>query len=366
MNTQDLRKKPHVYLLTEQGGKFRIAHDSIKELAREALFTFTPDGVELAGQDSAGTVLVRYVMKAEDIRSTGGIYECTVPSLKVGINTRYFATNLKSVSPSDSWSLAVDVEKPDRLFMTTSNKASHKTMCWEMNSIDMKDEDLLHEKLENYGYTCMIMYPATAFHDMMRDLGNSENNIARICCDGKRLVIYSAGTLNRIYFEIEDSTEPVSATSTSATTAVSACAEDDPPPEKKQKRAEGRFIFDVKDKSPECWPFCDSYHLKVLQRATKAKGFSSLVKIYIKRVVPDGFLISLCYDNLLGTLQFFIGPHEDESWGKYEDRKMPDRIGVTAPVTAAAGSEAKQEKEEEEQSEDEEDDASSSSSSDSE
>jgi hypothetical protein len=306
MNVQNIRLGQHVYLLTDLGSKFRIAHDSIKEVAREAIFTFTPDGIELAGRDYDNTVMVRFVIKASDVRDSGGIYECNVDRVNIGINTGDFSKNLRSVTPADTWSLAIDAERPERIVMTTTNKASRKTICWEMNGLNIEDAEIFHRGIDSYEYPCVIMYPSVAFHDMMRDLGNSSHNIARICCDGKRLVVYSVGILNRVYFEIEDGE-----------------VEEGSGDKKKQKIR----IFNASDVSEDKWPVCDSYHLMTLQRASKAKGFSSIVKIYLKRSVPHGYPVAMSYENAIGTLQFLICATEDTDWEPYESRKMPNKIG---------------------------------------
>lgn len=336
MSIKDILKGPHIQLITDQSGKFKIAHDSIKEMAREALFTFTPDHFELAGKDTPGTVMVKYIVSAESIKNSGGLYECSVPSLKVGIDPKIFADNLRCVNPSDTWSLIINAESPTKIFMTSSNEALHKTMCWETNVIEVPDVDIFHQPFADYNFSCMIMYNAVIFHDMMKDLSHSESNIARICCDGNRLVVYSKGIINSASFEISDGI--IDGGSTEKADKAEKDAEGSGESSTKKKKAADKYIFEVKDKDLTAWPFCDSYHLKVLEKATKAKGFSTSIKIYLKRRVPSGFPIAICYENILGTLQFFITPQDDEDWVPYEERKMP--LGLISDPDKPSSSDA--------------------------
>lgn len=263
--------------------------------------------------------MARYVITKENVEKCGGVYEYvhSEGSFKIGIDTRIFASNLKSVGNADNWSISIDLSSPEtaeKIYMTSSNPATRKTVCWAVNAVDTDDQELFHRSVEDYNYACQIMYNAALFSDMVRDLGFTDDYIVRICCDGTRLVFISNGSINSVRFEIQDGEIDME--------------KRDQHQIKGYKRAEKRFIFNVIDKSPESWPFCDSYHWKILQRVTKAKSFSESVKIYLRRQLPDGMPIALCYEGTIGKLQFFIAPYDDnDQWGPYEKRKMPDPIG---------------------------------------
>lgn len=380
MNIESLCTGEYAFLSTDQGGKFKIAHESIKDLTRHAIISFTPDGITLLAQDTASFVEIEYQIPRQKILDTGGLYNCTSQCIKVGIDTKQFAQNLKSIPSSDIWSIGVNARDTSVLYMFRINKKAKWTSCMELRTKIVEDVPMYHPISV---YRCMVICDSNMFHETLRDFNLTDSPTTRVYCDGERLVFSAQGDFNSMNVEIANNSvttttptqdltpettkkshkrqrveEPAAAVAEAATTSDAGTESDDEdcederqaPAEDNHQRQQvrqnlGMCVYDLNAGAPSAsgeqqWPICDTYTLKSLQRATKSKGFSPSVKIYLRRHLPNGFPIALSYENNIGTLRFFITPVNDETWVPYEERTMPCSIGgescSAAPSTQTA------------------------------
>ena len=366
-----------VFLRTSQGEKFRIAHDPIKALGREAIMFFTERGLEVNSQDHAGCILTRYIIPAENIRKTGGEYsyfnshwdlntKTSPPPIIVAVDATQMSSCLRYITSGDTWTLSWTEENPSKVTMTCANGHRNGRRRWDVNTID--PQDIMSEQrklLDRSSYSASVIFRSYLLHEMIRDLSISDALRVRIDCDGHRLVLSTEGPLIRAQYEVNDQgvpsidtlkIEPPSASITSA-----------PPPTKRIKKRDkdipttsstvtttsttstrvGRLntinhtsdgaVFDVKDTRPSAWPTCGWYVLAFLQHISKARQFSDTVKLYVKRGVndrgePDEHPILIAYDCVdFGTLEFLIGAVgsvDGEMLPPYSERCMPEAINT--------------------------------------
>lgn len=204
-----------VVLSTNQGEKFKIAHEPIKALGRQALMFFTEKGLEVLSVDHAGCILTRYVVQGEDIRRLGGKYKFNnrrtsedghpLP-IPVAVDTTTMLQCLKYVNPGDIWTMMWTEETPDKLTMTCTN-ANGRTgkKRWYVNTINPNDISPEYSLFDRSKYSACIMFKSLLFHSIIRDLSTAETLLVTVSCDGERLVFSSEGILIKTQYEITNS-----------------------------------------------------------------------------------------------------------------------------------------------------------------
>jgi hypothetical protein len=297
---------------TNRGDVLSGFHEAVRDFSREARLVFTPDGVHLYGRDSAKVVLVQYSLPATAICANGqGKYECRSECIEVGIDTKIFANCLSSVACGDLVGLSVDMEEePDRLVIRCQNPISGKRSCYKVIIPEIPDDPIARNPVESCGYNSELVMGSLLFHDMIRDLTKSDSPSVRVCCDGKRLVLFANGRHIKAAFEVRVGTDA------------------------------SRFVYNPRKE--DRWPVCECFSISFLQKVAKAKGVSQNISIYLQ----PNFPIAFAYKTDIGSLSFMITPRDDEEWIENpESRVMPatsDDISGIVPRQRSNGSKKRQ------------------------
>ncbi len=210
MDENGHKKISIVVLSTNQGEKFKIAHEPIKALGRQALMFFTEKGLEVLSTDHARCILTRYIIQGENIRRLGGKYEFynrqtsedghPLP-IPIAVDTTTMSQCLKYVGNGDTWTLMWTEEVPNKLTMTCVHGQTGRKK-WDLNTINPNDINPEYSLLDRSIYSACIMFRSSEFHQTIRDLSTSETLLVMISCDGKRLVFTSEGMLLKTQYEI--------------------------------------------------------------------------------------------------------------------------------------------------------------------
>jgi hypothetical protein len=298
---------------TNRGDILSGFHESARDFCREACLAFTKDGVHLYGRDSAKVVQVQYNLPATTIREDcQGKYSCDSGCIEVGINTKILASCLSSVACGDLVGFSVDMDnEPDRLIIRCQNPNSGKRSCYKVIIPERPYDPVeTYISIEGGDYNSELVMNSMLFHDMLRDLTKSDATDVRVCCDGKRLVLFANGRHIKAAFEIR--------------------AGDDP--------SHFRYIPKPSDR----WPVCECFSITFLQKVAKAKGVSTDIHIYLQ----PNFPIAFAYKTPLGLLSFSITPRDDVEWLETpEIRNMPppsDDINGIIPRQKSNGSKKRQ------------------------
>lgn len=279
-----------VLIETNRGDVLSGFSEACRDFCREAILVFATDGVHLYGRDSAGVVLVQYVLSAEDVCASGqGKYKCNVECVEVGIDTKIVANCLSSVACGDLVGISVDLDdEPDRLIIRCQNPISGKRSCYKVTIPVIPDDPIARSPVEACGYNSELVMGSLLFHDMIRDLTKSDSSSVRVCCDGKRLVLFANGRHIKAAFEVR-----VGADSS-------------------------HFVYNARKE--DRWPVCECFSIVFLQKVAKAKGVSQNISIYLK----PNFPIAFGYKTDIGSLNFTVTPREDDEWTENPDsRQMP-------------------------------------------
>lgn len=296
-------------LETNRGDILSGFSEAIKDFSREARLVFTPEGVQLYGEDNAGVVMVQYTLPIALITANEqGKYQCSCPSIEVGVDTKTMAICLGSVTCGDLVSFSVNLdEEPDRLVMMCQNPSTGKRSCYNVVTPESPENSVARNPIESWGYNSELVISSILFHDMMRDLAKSDTMSVRVCCDGKRLVLNANGRHIKASFEIRNGTEL------------------------------SHFVYNPKPS--DRWPVCECFSMSFLQRVAKAKGVAQYISVHMQPNSP----IAFAYKTAIGTLSFTIAPREDEEWIENPStRMMPsptdDIKGITPRARALIGS----------------------------
>ena len=297
---------------TNRGDVLSGFHESVRDFSRESRLVFTPEGVNLYGRDSAKIVLVQYSLPAALIRASGqGKYHCNSECIEVGIDTKIVANCLGSVSCGDLVGMSVDMdEEPDRLVIRCQNPISGKRSCYKVIIPEIPDDPITKNPVEACGYNSELVMSSLLFHDMMRDLTKSDSQSVRVCCDGKRLVLFANGRHIKSAFEVRVGHDS------------------------------SHFVY--APKKGDRWPVCESFSLSFMQKIAKAKGIAADISIYLQ----PNFPIAFTYRSPIGTISFMITPRDDEEWTENPStRVMPaasDDIHDIVPRQRSNGSKKRQ------------------------
>jgi proliferating cell nuclear antigen PCNA len=297
---------------TNRGDVLSGFHEAVRDFSREARLVFTPSGVRLYGRDSAKVVLVQYFLPADEICASGqGKYKCDVECIEVGIDTKIVANCLSSVACGDLVGLSVNMdEEPDRLIIRCQNPISGKRSRYDVIIPEILDDPIDRNPIESCGYNSEITMSSLLFHDMIRDLTKSDSPSVRVCCDGKRLVMFANGRHIKAVFEVKVGTDS------------------------------SRFTYNPKKE--DRWPVCECFSINFLQKVSKAKGVAQNISIFLQ----PNFPIAFAYKTDIGSLSFMITPRDDEEWTENpESRIMPDTsddISGIVPRQRSNGSKKRQ------------------------
>lgn len=307
---------------TNRGDVLSGFHEACRDFSREARLVFAPEGVHLYGRDSAKIVLVQYSLPAVAIRASGqGKYKCGAECVEVGIDTKIVANCLSSVACGDLVGLSVDMEEePDRLVIRCQNPISGKRSCYKVVIPVIPDDPIARNPVESCGYNSELVMGSLLFHDMIRDLTKSDSPSVRVCCDGKRLVLFANGRNIKAAFEVRVGTDS------------------------------SRFVYNAKKE--DRWPVCECFSINFLQKVAKAKGVAQNISIYLQ----PNFPIAFSYKTDIGSLSFMITPRDDEEWTENpEARTMPstsDDISGIVPRQRSNGSKKRQSAKEDDEDDD--------------
>lgn len=283
-------------------------HESIRGFTREAAITFTPEGVHLYGKDSAKTVFVRYDIKASEVIKEGGKYECTVPSIRIGICVNPVASCLRRVTNRDVVRFSVNMDKqPGTLMIMLQNKELKRKSCSSVGIIDIPEDPWEYKVFEDMGYNTPVNIPSSEFHDMMSVLSTTymseyrpEDKFMRVCCDGDRMVFMAIGKL--------------------MTSAA----------ERERVSDSHKYGFTYDKQDSDRWPFCERFAMPLFQKIAKAKSVSNNMVILFQPNMP----IIITYTPTLGSLSYIIALKDDPEWiNDPASRKMPESledISITA------------------------------------
>jgi hypothetical protein len=294
-------------LETNRGDILSGFHESARDFCREAHIVFGHDGVHLYGRDSANVGLVQYKLSVHNIEiNCQGKYRCGTECIDVGINTKIVASCLSSVSCGDLVGFSINMDsEPDRLVIQCQNPTSGKKSCYKVIIPEVPDDPIARTPIESCGYNSPIVMSTLLFHDMLRDLTKSDATEVRVCCDGKRLVLYANGRHIKAAFEVQ--------------------------------HGDDLSHFEYTKKASDRWPVCECFSIGYLQRVAKAKSLSQKIAIHLK---PD-FTIAFVYDTPLGALIFTVTPRDDAEWLETPStRVMPpplDDISSISPRHRTSG-----------------------------
>jgi hypothetical protein len=297
---------------TNRGDVLSGFHEACRDFSREARLVFTPEGVHLYGRDSAKVVLVQYSLPAPAICASGqGKYRCNTECIEVGIDTKIVANCLSSVACGDLVGLSVDMdEEPDRLVIRCQNPISGKRSLYKVIIPEIPDDPIARNPVESCGYNSELVMGSLLFHDMIRDLTKSDSPSVRVCCDGRRLVLFANGRHIKAAFEVRVGTDS------------------------------SRFVYS--QRKEDRWPVCECFSISFLQKVAKAKGVSQNISIYLQ----PNFPIAFAYKTDIGSLSFMITPRDDEEWtDNPSSRVMPitsDDISGIVPRQRSNGSKKRQ------------------------
>jgi hypothetical protein len=162
-------------LETNRGDILSGFSEAVRDLLLEARLVFKQDGVHLYGRDGYNLVAMQYCLPADKLAPEDqGSYRCDAPVIEVGIDTKFMAKCLSSVSCGDLVSFSVDTaNNPDHLLIRCQNPATGKRCSWSLVTPTPDDEDaesMSNVSIEQGQYNNRIDISSLLFHDMMHDL----------------------------------------------------------------------------------------------------------------------------------------------------------------------------------------------------
>jgi hypothetical protein len=269
-------------LETNRGDILSGMSEALRDMIKECRMVFCVDEVRLYGKDCANVVTVQCSLPANLLTTDDqGTYCCSDTRIEVGIDTKFMAKCLSSVSCGDLVSFSVNTEEdPDHLGIKCQNPAIGKRCSWSIVTPLPEDEPdpIAENPISNYAYNSELTLSSALFHDMIRDLTKSDATSIRVCCDGNRLVLAANGR------HIKSSSELLRGT-------------------------EARH-FSCTKSSTDRWPVCECFSMTLMQKVAKAKGVSQSISIFL---YPN-FPIAFSYKTSIGTLSYIIVSKEDAEW----------------------------------------------------
>lgn len=149
---------------TVQSAAFRTLIEALKEILTEANLEFDSTGIKVIDVDETHTVLTYLRLHADRFE----YFYCPAKYI-LGINMIYLFKLIKTLNNTDSLTLFLPANNPNKLGIRAENADKGTTNTWMMKLFDTNVENI---EFPNISFTSIIHMPSLDFQKICRDFHN--------------------------------------------------------------------------------------------------------------------------------------------------------------------------------------------------
>lgn len=155
-----------------EGKIFKQLIEAIKDLVTQANFDCSDEGMSIQAMDSSHVSLVEV-----KLRETGfDHYRCD-RQVNIGIDSNNMSKILKCAGNDDILTLKAE-DEPDTLMLQFEDKKKERTSDFEMNLVEISDEQL---GIPDTEYSCTVRMPSMDFQRIIRDMATLGDTCTIAC-----------------------------------------------------------------------------------------------------------------------------------------------------------------------------------------
>lgn len=169
---------------TVQSGAFRTLIEALKEILTEANLEFDSEGIKVVAVDETHTVLVYLRLNADRFEN----YFCPVKHV-LGVNMIYLFKLIKTMGNSDSLTLYLPANNPNKLGIRMENVEKSQVTNFFLKLFDTDVEDI---RIPSLNFTSIIHMHSADFQKICRDMNVLGEKI-EITSSGNNLIFRCVG-----------------------------------------------------------------------------------------------------------------------------------------------------------------------------
>lgn len=169
---------------TVQSGAFRTLIEALKEILTEANLEFDSQGIKIVAVDETHSVLVYLKLHADRFEN----YYCPVKHV-LGVNMIYLFKLIKTMGNSDSLTLYLPANNPNKLGIRMENTEKSQVTNFMLKLFDTDVEDI---SIPGLTFTSIIHMHSTDFQKICRDM-NVLGEKMEITSSGQNLIFRCVG-----------------------------------------------------------------------------------------------------------------------------------------------------------------------------
>mgnify|MGYP005621738649 CR=1 FL=1 len=253
-----------VVVQTVQSTAFRNLFETLKDVLTDTNIIFEKGCMKLLTMDNNHCVLVSVKLNASSFE----VYHCPERVL-VGVNISNFFRLIKSIGTSDTLTLRLQRNDPNKLIIVIDNFDKNTSTTFRLNQLDIDEVRL---EIPDTEFDSVLTMPSGDFQRICRDMATL-SEVMEVSSLGRQLVLRAAGDFAE------------------QTTVIG--------------EKESGLFFTHSDMMSEQQNVFGKFSLKYLSTFSKANVLCGTVDLYLKKEYP----LILSYSCAsLGKLLFVLGP----------------------------------------------------------